>query len=215
MLVVQEDPTHAMIHPHTRLAHVSDRVGLGVVATQPIPAGTIVWVRDTLDQLIPRPQARALGPLYRQALRHFAFWEADGDLVLCWDHARFVNHSCEANCLGGGFDHVEVAVRDIAEGEQVTDDYGTFGYATDFDCRCGAPACRGRVSRSDAERMAPHWNASFHAALARVGELPQALRPLLTDDTFLAALQDPSLVPGHPRRWPERPPVARLIRGSP
>ena len=205
-----------MIHPHTRLSHVSDQVGLGVIATQPIPAGTIIWVRDALDQAIPRKRARALGPLYRQALRHFSFWEADGDLVLCWDHARFVNHSFEANCLGGGFDHFELAVRDIAPGDSITDDYATFGYASAFECGCGADTCRGRVSRLDARRMAPRWDELFRAAMARVSSVPQELAPLLAgSECFEAALRDPSAIPGHPPDWPSaEAPAVRLIRGT-
>ena len=38
---------------------------------------------------------------------------SDGISILCWDNARFVNHSCEPNCLTGGFDF-EFAIRDIA-----------------------------------------------------------------------------------------------------
>ena len=203
-----------MIHPHTRLSHVNDSVGLGVIATRPIPAGTIIWVRDSLDQVIPRSHARALGPLYRQALRHFAFWEADGDLVLCWDHARFVNHSCEANCLGGGFDHFELAVRDIAVGDPITDDYATFGYATAFDCGCGSPSCRGRVSRSDALKMAPRWDELFVTAMGQVGRVPQELAPLLASSkAFATALADPACFPGHPPEWSANAaPAARLIR---
>lgn len=39
-----------MIHPHTELKHINNEVGYGVVATKFIPAGTITWVLDKLDQ---------------------------------------------------------------------------------------------------------------------------------------------------------------------
>ncbi len=187
-----------MIHPHTRLAHVSDRIGLGVIATKPIPAGTIVWVRDALDQRIPRSQAETLGPLFRDAIRHFTFWEADGgDLMLCWDHGRYVNHSCEANCLGGGFEF-EIAVADIEPGEQLTDDYATFGYASDVQCGCGAPSCRGLVRRSDSVTMAPIWDARLLVATTKLHSVAQPLWPLVMDKaTVERAVSDTAALPRH------------------
>lgn len=186
-----------MIHPHTRLAHVSDRIGLGVVATRPIPAGTIVWVRDSLDLRIPKARAHELGPMYRDSLKHFSFWEPDGDLILCWDHARFVNHSCDANSLGGGF-QFEIAVRDIDVGEQLTDDYATFGYAFEFDCQCGSPYCRGRVTQQDAERMAPTWDARLLSAMTRLRKVDQPMWPLVMDKAEVErTLVEPSALPRH------------------
>lgn len=35
-----------------------------------------------------------------------------------------VNHSCEAPCLGSGYEF-EIAVRALLPGEELTDDYGT------------------------------------------------------------------------------------------
>ena len=64
----------------------------------------------------------ALPAFYRPYLDRYGYEDARGDTVLCWDHARFVNHSCDASCLaaGNGF---EIAVKDIHPGEQLTDDY--------------------------------------------------------------------------------------------
>lgn len=186
-----------MMHPMTRLAQLGDRKGFGVAATRPLPAGTIVWVRDALDQRIPRDQARALGPLFRETLRDYAFWEADGDLILCWDHGRYVNHSCDANCLGGGFSF-EIAVRDIAEGEELTDDYGTFGFAHDIDCACEAPRCRGRLRATDRAALTPEWDAQLAHAILRVHDVPQPLWPLVRDVAEVeAALADRGALPGH------------------
>lgn len=187
-----------MMHPHTRLAPISDDVGLGVVATHKIPAGTIVWVLDPLDHRIPRAQAEALGPLFGQAFRHYAFWEhGDDELVLCWDHGRYVNHACDANCLGGGF-RFEIAVRDIEAGEELTDDYATFGYASELQCRCGSPLCRGTVAGRDAARLGPSWDARLASALTRLGSVAQPLWPLVVDKVQVeAALRDPAFLPKH------------------
>lgn len=187
-----------MIHPHTQLAVVSERIGFGVVATQFIPAGTIVWVRDALDRRIPREEAEQLGPLYQRALRHYTFWEeVEGDLILCWDHARYVNHSCDANCLGGGFEF-EIAIRDIQPGEELTDDYGTFGYASELDCACGSPHCRGRIRRDDVRLMGPVWDGRLLAALTRLPAVQQPLWPIVADKAAVAGvLAHPEALPRH------------------
>lgn len=62
--------------------------------------------------------------------------------------ARFANHSCEPNAemVAAGDAARLVACRDIAEGEEITFDYG-FGLADALGhpCRCGAPSCPGRI----------------------------------------------------------------------
>jgi hypothetical protein len=39
-----------MIHPHTQLQEINETIGYGVIATQVIPKGTIVWILDDLTQ---------------------------------------------------------------------------------------------------------------------------------------------------------------------
>jgi hypothetical protein len=61
----------------------------------------------------------------------------------------YVNHSCDPNCAVELADAVASlrALRDIAEGEEITYDYSTLMVRdpTSFECRCGASACRGVV----------------------------------------------------------------------
>lgn len=63
------------------------------------------------------------------------------------DPMRFTNHSCQANarlCIRQG--RVEFyAVRDIAQGEEITVDYGESHHDGQLRCRCGAPGCRGSL----------------------------------------------------------------------
>jgi uncharacterized protein len=167
-----------MIHPDTALRWIDERMGYGLVATRPIPRGTITWVGDTLDARISFARFRKLPLNIKETVDTYAYIEADG-FVLCWDNARFVNHSCEANCLGPGHDF-EFAVRDIAPGEQMLDDYGSMNLDGPFPCACGLPSCRKSILPDDLITFAPRWDAQIAAVLPRVRSVPQPLWALLS-----------------------------------
>jgi len=169
-----------MIHPATRLAFINETIGYGVVATEFIPTGTVVWVRDPLDMILEKPDVEALSPLYKPMIDRYAYEEEDGSIVLCWDHARFVNHSCEATCLaaGNGF---EIAVCDIHPGEQLTDDYAGLFIKESFPCACGSAKCRGVVHPEDVHTMVPHWRVLTRAALKVAPSVRQPMFQLLSD----------------------------------
>jgi len=169
-----------MIHPATELRHVNDTIGYGVFATEFIPAGTITWVRDDLDQTITAEEVDNLPPQYRAILDKYAFTDADGRLVLCWDHARFVNHCCEATCLSPGYDF-EIAVRNIKAGEELTDDYGALNLNEDMVCACASPRCRQVIRPDDMERHAPAWDSKVEPLFRRLRQLSQPLWPFLKE----------------------------------
>jgi hypothetical protein len=81
-----------MIHPHTELQFINDRIGYGVVATQLIPRGTMTWVRDAFDQAFSAQHIDSRTPLYRDLTSKHCFVDAQGHYILCWDLARYVNH---------------------------------------------------------------------------------------------------------------------------
>ena len=168
-----------MMHPATTLDFVSAEVGVGVVATEDLPAGTIVWVRDSLDRALSQFELDGLPSMQRRALRRHA-WSEGGSWYLTWDHGRYTNHSCAPNCAGldGEFD---VAIADIAAGEQITDDYAWLGMRVTFDCRCRAPGCRGRVVEGQAPPQGSATEAAYRQALDLVGLVPQALAPMVAD----------------------------------
>jgi uncharacterized protein len=60
---------------------------------------------------------------------------------------RFINHSCEPNTfMRRTRDRAEFyALRDIAEGEELTLDYGESHHEGRLPCRCGSPRCRGSI----------------------------------------------------------------------
>src|SRR5579863_4738128 len=114
---------HRLIHPDSELRFISHEMGYGLFATRAIPKGTITWVGDSLDQIISPARYAQLPALLRSQAFKYSYTNGRGERILCWDHGRFVNHSCAATCLSPGFDF-EIAVRDIAPGEEITDDYG-------------------------------------------------------------------------------------------
>ena len=61
-----------------------------------------------------------------------------------------INHSCEPNCGMRNATQV-VAMRDIEQGEELTFDYAMSDMAPydEFDCGCGAPTCRKRITGGD------------------------------------------------------------------
>lgn len=67
--------------------------------------------------------------------------------------ADYVNHSCAPNAGICGQISL-VAMRDIAPGEEITFDYAMADSSSfdEFDCACGAAACRGRVCGEDWKR---------------------------------------------------------------
>lgn len=183
-----------MVHPDSELRFVNDTIGYGVFATRRILKGTFTWVRDDLDQIVPPGFDARLPPLLAALLHKYSYLEPRGR-VLCWDHARFINHSCDANCRSTGFD-LEVAIRDIEPGEQITDDYGSLNVDYEFACACGAPGCRGLIRASDMVRYAADWDREAAAAFRLAGTVAQPLWPLLTEhDAIERALRGEIPVP--------------------
>jgi len=171
-----------VIHPDTELRFVSDDIGYGVFATALIPRGTIVWVRDDLDRLFSRDEIEQLRPAYRAMVEKYTYVDAESTHVLCWDHAKYVNHSCQPNCQKGR-DEFEVAVRDIRAGEELRSDYATLNLdqPEPFECCCGAPGCRRTIQPEDAVGLEGEWTQSFHAALKIAETVPQPLAPFFPE----------------------------------
>jgi uncharacterized protein len=97
-----------VIHPHSELRFVSPAIGFGVFATRLIPKGTITWVFDPLDQIVSPSRASQLAAPLQRHLDIYSYQNGRGHRILCWDHARFVNHSCQPTSLATGFD-LEIA----------------------------------------------------------------------------------------------------------
>ena len=172
-----------MIHPNVELRFVGPEVGYGVFATAPIPAGTLTWVRCAFDRTMTSDQVDALTEPYASIIQRYAYVDGRGDSVLCWDHARFMNHSCAPTCLSPGFDF-DIAVRDIEAGDELTCDYAMLNIDEPFACACGVPACRGRIEPDDGLRLADGWDEA----------LERAVRGLARSQPLWSLLRDPERV---------------------
>jgi hypothetical protein len=169
-----------MIHPDTKLSFISPEIGHGIIATRFIPKGTITWVRDELDQVITPQRLRELGALYEPICDKYCFMDGKGDHILCWDHARFMNHSCDATCLSPGYSF-EIAVGDIEPGQELTDDYGMLNIDQGFDCLCGSAGCRGRVGPQDIHTLAEMWDQRIRGCFAMIEAVQQPLWKLVKE----------------------------------
>ena len=171
-----------MMHPHTALRFISEAVGHGVVATRDIPAGTITWAQDELDREFTPDQVEAFAPDYQEILDTYCFRNQHGRWVLCWDHARFVNHSFRSNCLTTAY-NFEIAVRDIKAGEQLTDDYGYLNI-----CRPFRPVDEGArrtvVYPDDLTRHHAEWDRTLADVWPHIPGLDQPLARYLSADLW-------------------------------
>lgn len=167
-----------MMHPHTELRYINDQIGFGVFATQFIPKGTLTWALDDLDQLLDPAQVQALDDERKKLVLKYSYRNQHGQYILCWDNGRFVNHSFHANCMGTAYE-VEIAVRDIYPGEQLTDDYGTLNVDEPFDCIPEEGTERVRVMPGDLIRYADVWDAQALDAFGSYNAVAQPLAHLI------------------------------------
>jgi hypothetical protein len=138
--------------------------GRGVFACRPIAAGTRLFGEDDWADEAERrsfstlsaAQLSELKPPLRAIFLRYAYNTAPDRVTGTFrpegvrHPVNFINHGCDPNAGYDGMDDI-VALRSIGAGEEIRMDYGTFTFSFDheFDCRCGAPWCRGRVTAND------------------------------------------------------------------
>jgi len=176
-----------MLHPASELRYVNPSIGYGVFATRFIPKGTITWVLDDLDRIIPTNASAAMHPMLECALEKYSYLNARGERILCWDHSRFINHCCNPTSLAPGFDF-EIAVRDIQKGEEFTDDYGSLNLETPFQCECGSSNCRGVIGPGDFERYFRFWDELIADAFSFIQTVEQPLWDLVPGKTEIVSI---------------------------
>lgn len=115
--------------------------GMGLFADQDIQQGSIVWqyTPDTCMTL-NAAQCGVFVDSFHKTEQHiihyyltYSYYESHlGQIILCLDNGRFVNHSSQPIC-GRSLNmpastawQYSVALRDIAKGEELTEDYRSY-----------------------------------------------------------------------------------------
>lgn len=139
----------------------------GVFARKPIPAGEVlaVWGGNVVTEEVfcaTDPWTRR----YMVQVEEGLFLTPSAPL----EPAEFFNHSCLPNAGMCG-QITLVAMRRIGAGEEVRYDYAMTDShpLSDFECRCGAPRCRGRLSFEDWRRpeLQARYSGFFSSYLQR------------------------------------------------
>ncbi len=102
--------------------------GVGIFAAAAVRAGEAIWIlEEKFDLLLPASELSLLPDLQRQFIERYGYphMTRPGIIVLEFDNGRFMNHSDTPNT---DFRNAEMAwaVRDIAEGEELTCNYAEF-----------------------------------------------------------------------------------------
>ena len=172
-----DDDTPHLTTDHVAVPHRVEPLAhgeRGVVATAPIARGTVCVVFGGYvthaDRFVELPAERQ---------RHSV--QIGDDLYLvCGERLTdgdFVNHSCDPT-LGFAGEITLVALRDIDVGEALTFDYATADSSAydEFECECGEPSCRGKVTGEDwmkpelQRRYAGHFSPYLQR---RIDSLPE------------------------------------------
>jgi uncharacterized protein len=135
------------LSPRLQMRTSQEKGGAGVFAIESVPAGEVLAVWGG----VVVPGAR-LPEYSRYAQTHGL--QVEDDLFLLPltedDPSDYFNHSCDPNAgLSGQI--TLVAMRPIAEGEEICFDYAMSDSNPydEFECGCGRPNCRGWVKAED------------------------------------------------------------------
>lgn len=169
-----------MMHPNTELRFISDEIGLGVFATKFIPKGTIVWIFDDLDIILDEDYVDSLDEIRQEIIYKYSFQDNDDNYILCWDHARYMNHSFYPNCVDTAYEF-ELAARDIFPGEEMTCDYGAMGDDEEFIC-LSEGAARISVNADDYLFFYQEWDEMARDAFTMFNSVDQPLKHLISKE---------------------------------
>ncbi|XP_025196702.1 uncharacterized protein LOC112595635 [Melanaphis sacchari] len=139
----------------TKIAKTANK-GYGVFALEDIPSGTFVdeYIGEVIDQneMIKRMKLKKyMFNNYMVQLKHDEIIDATrkGNIT------RFINHSCEPNCVAEKWNVLGesrmgfFSKQFVRKGEEITFDYSfeIFGDAKQQKCYCGASKCRGFIGK--------------------------------------------------------------------
>lgn len=163
-----------MIHPNTELRFVNPTIGYGVFAMAPMPKGTIIYVKDQLEIEITPHKFSQLNAACKDVVEKYSYIDSRGVRIVSWDHAKYVNHRCECNTMSAGYGF-ELAIRDIAKDEEITDEYGLFNIPYPVELSCNCTHCRKTLLPTDLDTYCDIWDSWVMDALRHVPEVAQPL----------------------------------------
>nr|WP_274310499.1 SET domain-containing protein [Solibacillus daqui] len=167
------------MHPDTEIQYVDEKIGVGVFATKLIPKGTIVWVKDELEMILTEEYIGNLDDLRKEYINKYTYLDTDGIYVLHWDHAKYMNHSFNPNCVDTAYDF-QLAARDIQPGEQLTSDYGACGEDEEFECAPEEGTTRTKVTSDDYLIYYEQWDRMAIEAFRFFNMVKQPLKHLIS-----------------------------------
>jgi len=171
-----------MIHPKTELKYINDKVGYGVFATDDIPEGTIVYVKDSLEVVITPTEFLLHTEEMKEVIEKYSYIDEHGNRIISWDFAKYVNHCCNCNTMSTGYGF-EIAIRDIKKGDQITDEYGIFNLEYEMNLVCGENCCRMKVAPEDFDNYYPIWDEKIKKSIGKLVQVEQPLIPFVDGDT--------------------------------
>lgn len=179
---------------HPSLRPISGATGRSIIAAETLPEGEVlaVWggTNYSGEAFVALPDAiRQISVQVEEDL--FLVPEVEGP-------AEWVNHSCDPNA--GMMGQIALtAMREIRAGEEICYDYAMSDGSPydEFECRCGAPQCRRRVTGDDWrlpelwERYDTYFSPYLERRIARLrknlGDAP------FTGDGAIEALPESSI----------------------
>lgn len=151
---------------------------MGVFATRHIPKGTIVVVRDRFDLCLSQEEFGRMPEAVKSTMETYLYHDRCGNLVLSWDHARYMNHNCCCSTMMTDY-NIEIAVRDIAAGEELTTEYGLLNIQEPYDIHCGCECCRQSLRLDDIDCHGEEWDARIRESLLLIDSVEQPLWDVL------------------------------------
>ena len=128
--------------------------GYGIYASQDIKAGELIFAgEERAQRLVTRSHVEQNWNIGEQRMFRRYAYPVSHEVFLLWDDNPSEwapqNHSCAPNTGYRGLS--VIALRKIRAGEELTLDYATFldESAESFECKCGAPNCRGVIEGSE------------------------------------------------------------------
>jgi hypothetical protein len=163
-----------MMHPDTTVQTINPVIGKGVFALKDIPRGTIIVARDPFDIVIDEKSFSNLDPVLKNCMETYMYRDKNKNFVLSWDHAKYMNHSCCSNTMMTDYD-LEITVRDIKAGEEITTEYGLLNIVESYEICCGCKNCRKVLKTDDIETYWSLWDQSIKQSLLMTDRVLQPL----------------------------------------